>query len=140
MLLNATVHPVTQLVELWTPGPRFTKCTYSKTGVTYPRIWHYDAIFGSRLLHFWCNHPHFRSSFGWRRRSTPGMAGGLWHGSPKGQVKPVSGVGRVQSLEHVKHWVLNSAGQQESGTAQQVLLSAGSGHGNPSTQNARTKL
>ena len=31
-----------------------------------------------------------------------GMAGGLWQGPPEGQVKPVSGVDRVQSLGHVK--------------------------------------
>ena len=31
-----------------------------------------------------------------------GMAGGLWQGPPEGQMKPVSGVDRVQSLGHVK--------------------------------------
>ena len=34
-----------------------------------------------------------------------GMAGCLWQGPPEGQVKPVSGVDRVQSLGHIKLWV-----------------------------------
>ena len=34
-----------------------------------------------------------------------GMAGGLWQGPPEGQLRPVSGVDRVQSMGHVKLWV-----------------------------------
>ena len=46
------------------------------------------------------------SRSGGARMTLPvGMAGDLWQGPPEGQMKPVSGVERVQSLGHVKLWV-----------------------------------
>ena len=61
----------------------------------------------AQLIERWT--PGLKPRFELFRRSIQhsrwGWPCGLWQGPPEGQVKPVGGVGRVQSFGHVKLWV-----------------------------------